>query len=88
MWAARDSAGGRSAKDDRLSGCPGQTLGLRLLRPGMKPDVVVFDPDKIGDRATHEKPHQYSVGVRDVIVNGKLAMRDGTVTSERPGREL
>jgi N-acyl-D-aspartate/D-glutamate deacylase len=54
----------------------------------MKADVVVFDPDQIGDRATYEKPHQYSVGVRDVIVNGRLAMRDGTVTSERPGRVL
>jgi N-acyl-D-amino-acid deacylase len=50
--------------------------------------VVLFDPDKIGDTATYEKPHQYSVGVRDVIVNGKFALRQNAVTSERPGRVL
>ena len=59
-----------------------------LLRPGMKADVVVFDADKIADRAEYERPHQYSVGVRDVIVNGKLVLRNEAVTSERPGRVL
>jgi N-acyl-D-aspartate/D-glutamate deacylase len=54
----------------------------------MKADVVLFEPDKIADRATFEKPHQYSVGVRHVIVNGKFALRDEAVTSERPGRVL
>jgi dihydroorotase/N-acyl-D-amino-acid deacylase len=75
----------------RMSGFPAQRLKLwdrGLLRPGMKADVVVFDADKIADRAEYERPHQYSVGVRDVIVNGKLVLRDEAVTSERPGRVL
>ncbi|HZP23977.1 MAG TPA: amidohydrolase family protein, partial [Terriglobales bacterium] len=75
----------------RMSGYPAARLKIwdrGLLRPGMKADVVLFDPEKIGDRATYEKPHQYSVGVRDVIVNGKFALRDDKVTSERPGRVL
>jgi len=75
----------------RMSGYPAARLKLwdrGLLRPGMKADVVLFDPGEIGDRATYEKPHQYSVGVRDVIVNGKFALRDGKVTGERPGRVL
>jgi N-acyl-D-aspartate/D-glutamate deacylase len=59
-----------------------------LLRPGMKADLAIFDPDKIADKSTFEKPHQYSVGVRDVMVNGKFSLRDGTVTSDRPGRVL
>jgi N-acyl-D-aspartate/D-glutamate deacylase len=54
----------------------------------MKADMVVFDPDKIADRAEFERPHQYSVGVRDVLVNGRLALHDEAVTSERPGRVL
>jgi N-acyl-D-aspartate/D-glutamate deacylase len=54
----------------------------------MKADVVLFDPAQIGDRATYDKPHQYSVGVRHVIVNGKFAVRDGEVTADRPGRVL
>ena len=73
----------------RMSGYPAERLKLwdrGLLRPGMKADIVVFDPAKIADRATFEKPHQYSVGVRDVMVNGRFSMREGTVTAERPGR--
>jgi N-acyl-D-amino-acid deacylase len=54
----------------------------------MKADIVVFDAAKIADRSQYEKPHQYSVGVNDVIVNGKLVMHDSHVTSERPGRVL
>ena len=54
----------------------------------MKADVIVFDPAKVGDRATYEKPHQYSVGVNEVIVNGKLALHEGSVTSDRPGQVL
>ncbi|HXS97735.1 MAG TPA: D-aminoacylase [Candidatus Limnocylindrales bacterium] len=75
----------------RMSGFPAQRLELwdrGLLRPGMKADIVVFDPAEIGDRATYEKPHQYSVGVRDVLVNGKLVLHDGKVTAERSGRVL
>jgi len=75
----------------RMSGYPAARIKLwdrGLLRPGMKADVVVFDPATIADRSQYDKPHQYSVGVRDVIVNGKLALRDNQVTSERPGRVL
>jgi N-acyl-D-aspartate/D-glutamate deacylase len=59
-----------------------------LLIPGMKADVIVFDPATVGDRATYDKPHQYSVGVNEVIVNGKLVLHEGKVTSERPGKVL
>jgi dihydroorotase/N-acyl-D-amino-acid deacylase len=75
----------------RMSGFPAARLKLwdrGLLRPGMKADVVVFDPAKVADRSQYDKPHQYSVGVRDVIVNGRLAMRNDAVTAERPGRVL
>src|ERR1044072_3376290 len=57
----------------RLSRLPATHLALRdrgFLRPGMFADVVVFDPRTIADKATFEKPHQYAVGVRDVLVNG------------------
>jgi N-acyl-D-aspartate/D-glutamate deacylase len=54
----------------------------------MKADVVVFDPATVSDRAQYDKPHQYSTGFRDVIVNGKFALRDNRVTEERPGRVL
>ncbi len=75
----------------RMSAMPAQRLGFGdrgLLRPGMKADIVVFDPATVADKATFDQPHQYSVGFRDVIVNGKLALRNGRVMGERPGRVL
>jgi dihydroorotase/N-acyl-D-amino-acid deacylase len=75
----------------RMSGFPAERLKIwdrGLLRPGMKADVVVFDPDKIADKSEYDRPHQYSVGVHEVIVNGKLALHNDAVTAERPGRIL
>jgi N-acyl-D-amino-acid deacylase len=75
----------------RLSGLPATNLELvdrGFLRPGMFADVVVFDPRTIADKATFEKPHQYSVGVRDVLVNGVAVLRNGEHTNAKPGRAL
>jgi N-acyl-D-aspartate/D-glutamate deacylase len=59
-----------------------------ILRPGMKADIVVFNPATVADNSTFEKPHQYSSGFEYVMVNGKFALKDGKVTAERPGRVL
>lgn len=59
-----------------------------LLRTGMYADVVVFDPATIIDKATYEKPHQLSVGVKDVFVNGVAVVKDGVATGAKPGRAL
>jgi len=59
-----------------------------LLRAGNFADVVVFDPEHIIDRATYEKPFQYSEGVVHVIVNGKQVLENGKHTGERPGRAI
>ncbi len=75
----------------KLSGLPASNLGLDrrgLLQPGMFADVVVFDPATIGDRATYERPQQYSVGVRDVFVNGIHVLRNGEPTGAKAGRAL
>ena len=57
-----------------------------VLRAGMYADVVVFDPATIADRATFESPHQLSVGMRHVFVNGTAVVRDGRHTGAKPGR--
>ena len=75
----------------RLSSLPAANLGLNhrgLLQKDMFADVVIFDPQTIADRATFDKPHQYSVGVRDVFVNGVQVLKDGEHTGAKPGRAL
>jgi N-acyl-D-amino-acid deacylase len=75
----------------RLSAFPAETLGLDRrgrLEAGFFADVVVFDPKTIADLATFEKPHQYSVGVRDVLVNGVTVLKGGEHTGAAPGRVL
>ena len=75
----------------RLTSLPAANLGLNhrgLLQKDMFADVVIFDPQTIADRATFDKPHQYSVGVRDVFVNGVQVLKDGEHTGAKPGRAL
>lgn len=59
-----------------------------ILRPGMKADIIVFDPEKIRDMATFENPNQFSEGVIDVVVNGVPVLREGVMTSALPGRAI
>jgi N-acyl-D-amino-acid deacylase len=73
----------------RLTELPARNLrltGRGLLEAGCYADVVVFDPDRIEDRATYDDPHRYATGVRDVVVNGTPALRDGEPTGALPGR--
>jgi N-acyl-D-amino-acid deacylase len=59
-----------------------------LLRPGMKADIVVFDPKTIRDVSTYEDPHHFSEGVTHVIVNGTPVLQDGKMTGKLPGKVL
>jgi dihydroorotase/N-acyl-D-amino-acid deacylase len=59
-----------------------------VLQPGMFADVVVFDPTAVADRATYEQPHQLPAGIRWVIVNGTMVMKDSVHTGAKPGRAL
>lgn len=75
----------------RMTWATAQRLGLRdrgMLREGMAADLVVFDPATIADRATFEQPHQHSVGMHHVVVNGVPVWRDGAPTGATPGRAL
>ena len=73
----------------RLTGLTAAQLRLKdrgCLAPACYADVVVFDPMTIGDKATYEAPHQYSVGVKHVLVNGVPVLKDGAHTGATPGR--
>ena len=73
----------------RLSSLPATNLGIRqrgTLKPGYYADVVVFDPAKIQDHATFEKPKQLATGVDHVFINGVQVWRNGKHTGAKPGR--
>ena len=73
----------------RMTSLPAQRIGLRgrgLLAPGYRADVTVFDPDTVVDRATFADPHQHSVGVKYVAVNGCVVLSEGQLTGPMPGQ--
>jgi N-acyl-D-aspartate/D-glutamate deacylase len=75
----------------KLSSVPAARLGLRdrgVIREGAMADLVVFDPATVLDRATDTEPARYPVGIEHVVVNGRVAIRDGVETGDRAGRLL
>lgn len=73
----------------RLTSLPAEVLGLKdrgALRPGYHADIAIFDPAKIRDHATFEKPMQYATGMVHVLVNGVPVLRNGEHTGAKPGR--
>ncbi len=73
----------------KMTSAVAQRLSIRdrgLLRERFYADVVIFDPQTIIDRATYERPHQLSVGIRYVFVNGVAVVKEGRHTGAKPGR--
>jgi N-acyl-D-amino-acid deacylase len=72
----------------KMSGMPAEKLRLTdrgYIQKGKRADLVVFDFDKIQDKATFTEPHQYPEGIPFVFVNGKLVIDEGVHTNEMPG---
>ena len=75
----------------RITALPTSRLGLRdrgSLTVGHWADICVFDPARIESRFSVKNPREYPGGIAHVMVNGELAMRDGTRTDRNAGRVL
>jgi N-acyl-D-amino-acid deacylase len=73
----------------KLSNLPAKNLKIKNrgeLKVGNYADVVIFDPAKVKDNATFEKPHQYAEGMIHVFVNGIQVLKEGEHTGAKPGR--
>ena len=73
----------------KLSNLPAKHLKLTKrgeLKVGNYADIVIFDPAKIKDNATFDKPHQYAEGMIHVFVNGTQVLKHGEHTNTMPGR--
>lgn len=96
---------GRYVRDERLfdletavsklTSIPAKRFGLKergVLKEGNIADIVVFDADTINDQATNENPHQFTVGIEHVLVNGTPIILDEEVVElskdQLPGRAL
>lgn len=73
----------------KLSNLPAKNLKLKKrgeLKVGNYADIVIFDPAKVKDNATFDKPHQYAEGMIHVFVNGIQVLKDGEHTGAKPGK--
>lgn len=73
----------------KLTSLPCDNLKIQKrgrLKTGNYADIVIFDPQKIQDKATFEKPHQLSEGMIHVLVNGQQVLKDGVHTGVKSGR--
>jgi dihydroorotase/N-acyl-D-amino-acid deacylase len=75
----------------KMTSFPAARMGMwdrGIVRPGMKADLVVFNPQTITDKSMFGDPHHYSEGVEYVVVNGALVLDAGKMTGERAGKVL
>jgi N-acyl-D-amino-acid deacylase len=75
----------------RMTSLPADLFGIAdrgRIALGAWADLVVFDPVRIADRATYERPFVPPEGLRDCFVNGMAVLRNGDYTGARPGRVL
>lgn len=75
----------------RMTGMPATQFALEgrgVVEQGAFADLTIFDPTKIIDEATYEEPTRQAEGIREVIVNGRIAWREGSSTEDRSGRVL
>jgi N-acyl-D-amino-acid deacylase len=72
----------------KMTSLPAQTLRLKergLVKEGMYADITIFDENAFEDKATFAEPHQFSQGLKYVIVNGEPIIENGKYNSRRPG---
>jgi len=75
----------------KMTSLPAAKLRLQgrgLIKEGFWADFVIFDSNKIKDKATYQNPHQYPEGIKYVIVNGQIAVENGKLTGKRPGKVI
>jgi N-acyl-D-amino-acid deacylase len=75
----------------KMTAFPAERFNIKqrgFLKKGYKADITIFDPDTIIDKATFKNPHQYSEGVRYVLINGKVVIDDGELVCSNAGEVI
>jgi len=75
----------------KMTSLPAEAMGVTdrgRLAPGMKADILIFDPQQVKATATYENPFQLAEGFEYVLVNGKLSIDGGEIAQQRNGKML
>jgi N-acyl-D-aspartate/D-glutamate deacylase len=91
QYVLRDSLFSLEEAVRKMTSLPAQTMGITdrgRLAPGMKADILVFDPQQVKATATYENPFQLAEGFDYVLVNGKLSIDSGEISEQRNGKML
>ncbi len=75
----------------RMTGGPAQAVGIAnrgLLRPSYAADICLLDYDKVRAQSDYLYPYRRNLGIRTVIVNGRIAVQNGLCTGDLHGRTL
>ncbi len=59
-----------------------------MIDKGKVADMVIFDPEKVQDKATFADPLQFSEGIDYVIVSGQVVLDEGQITGALPGKVI
>lgn len=75
----------------KMTSLPARNMGIRdrgIIAPGLRADLVLFDPQSVIDHATPQNPRAVSSGISVVWVNGVRVYADGRTSGAHPGRVL
>ena len=59
-----------------------------FIKIGMDADLVIFDPEEIADKLTFKNPFDEPNGIRYLLINGKIVLKNGEYTGKRVGKAL
>jgi N-acyl-D-aspartate/D-glutamate deacylase len=72
-----------------MTSLPATVFGMKdrgVIRAGAWADLVVIDRIRVADKATYTEPHQLSVGIDTIVVNGRVARQNGQFTPALAGQ--
>ncbi len=75
----------------RMTGVPAKRFGIKgrgVIEKGAFADLAIWEENGFNDSSSYDNPHQFSHGMKAVIVNGVLSYLDGKFTGKRNGRFL